>query len=176
MRFWTAAVFAALAVLPAHAQSNVTGQQARFERETDPVHKANILAKLGGAEMGLILSAAAENNYEGALSLFQQYRDQVNTAYNLLQSSGIDAERKPSGFKELQISLRRNIIRLRDVILSFPSSEQAPFEDVEQDLERIDRELINQLFPRQPSNPHAALGAPPPFPHVPPPAVPPKEP
>ena len=108
--------------------------------------------------MDLISRAAAENNYAGALSLFQQYRDQVNTSHHLLLSSGIDAERKPSGFKDLQISLRENIIRLRDVILSFPSSEQAPFETVEQELERIDRELMNQLFPRQPGAAHAGPG------------------
>ncbi len=150
MRFRAAAVFAAFLLLSANSHSSIAALQARFQREADPVRKATLLAKLGTPEMNLISRAAAQNNYSGALSLLEQYRDQVTATQRLLRSSGLDAERKPSGFKDLQISVRENIVRLRNLVFDLPPDQQAPFQAAQQDLENTNRALLNALFPRQP--------------------------
>ena len=41
-----------------------------------------------------------------SLHTLEQYRDEVHETVTALNGMGVDAERKPAGFKELQISLR----------------------------------------------------------------------
>jgi len=65
--------------------------------------------------------------------------------------SGKDAERKPNGFKNLQIHIRQNIPRLEQTILTLPVEQREPFEAIRKELDAIDRELIDALFPRQPA-------------------------
>jgi hypothetical protein len=67
-----------------------------------------------------------------------------------LENTGIDAEKSPSGFKEFQISVRSSIDRLNDVLAGMTADEQAPFAHARNELEKIDRALIERLFPRQP--------------------------
>jgi hypothetical protein len=67
-----------------------------------------------------------------------------------LKSSGINAEKKPGGFKHLEIHLRQGLRRLEDVIIAIPVKHREPFEAIRKRLEEIDRELIDLLFPRKP--------------------------
>ena len=51
---------------------------------------------------------------------------------------------------EFQISVRSSIDRLNDVLAGMTADEQAPFAHARNELEKIDRALIERLFPRQP--------------------------
>jgi hypothetical protein len=61
-----------------------------------------------------------------------------------------DAERKPAGFKELQISLRETIRRIDDLILTLEVDKRPFFRAVRNDLFMDQNELIDKLFPRKP--------------------------
>ncbi len=63
---------------------------------------------------------------------------------------GVDAERKPAGFKELQISLRETIRRIDDLILTLNVDKRPFFRVVRNDLFVDQNELIDDLFPRRP--------------------------
>src|SRR6267154_1162213 len=66
-----------------------------------------------------------------------------------LKSTGVDAEKKPAGFKELQISIRENVRRIDDLILSLPVDKRPFFREVRTDLVKTQNELIDALFPRR---------------------------
>ncbi len=121
LKFRTAA-FAALALFaPLAAQDRLTVEQARYDQETDPVRKAR-----------------------------EQYRDEVRHIAELLKATGVDAEKKPAGFKELQISLRETVRHIDDLILTLPVDKRPFFREVRTDLVNTQNELIDALFPRQP--------------------------
>ena len=123
---------------------------------SDPVRKAKALTKLGDAQLNLANQETDAGNFAQALKIFQQYRDEVKTAHAALKASGIDAERRPNGFKQLQMHVRKAIREIGQTTLAVPVEQRKPFEATREELLHIEKELIDMLFPR----PHEKLKPP----------------
>jgi hypothetical protein len=134
------------------AQSSVLEFRARFERDTDPMHRAKMMPQLGEAEFQQIDKDIAAGNLPGALQVAREYRDQVRSCENGLDAKEADPEKHPSGFKQLQISLRQSLRRLDEMLVNMTADEQVPFIELRKDLDQLDRHLIRELFPNQPGN------------------------
>jgi hypothetical protein len=85
-----------------------------------------------------------------SLHTLEQYRDEVQQMAAALKATGVDAEKKPAGFKELQISLRESVRHIDDLILTLPVDKRPFFREVRTDLVKTQNELIDALFPRKP--------------------------
>jgi len=131
-------------------QENIAALQAQFRGENDPARKVKILSKLGDAQFQLIRKETDAGNYAQALQALEDYHDEVSTAEAALKATGVDAERKPRGFKQLQIHVRKSLREVDQTILALPNEQRPPFEAIRRDLLRVDKELIDLLFPRQP--------------------------
>lgn len=134
---------------PALAQNRLAEFRSRFQRETDPIHRAKLMPQLGTAQFQEIDKDLAADKLPDALSVLQQYRDEAQSCTKALDAKGVNAEKHPSGFKELELSLRESLRRLDDILVSFPPDEQGPFRVVRNDLDELDRRLIRELFPNQ---------------------------
>ncbi len=119
-------------------------------QSADPVQNAKAVVKQGDVQLAQVRKEVQAENYGEALRVLTQYRDAIKSAYSTLKASGRNAEKKPSGFKNLQIHIRQSIQRLDQTIFSVPVEERAPFEAIRKELDTIDKELIDALFPRQP--------------------------
>jgi len=139
-----------LVAAPARAQDRMAELRQQFESETDPVRKAKALTRLGNAQWDAARKASAADDYAEARRLVLQYLDDTETAVKALKASGIDAEKKPRGFKELQIHARKSLRELEQMILWVPAEERGSLEVYRRDLRDIEKQLINVLFPRQP--------------------------
>jgi hypothetical protein len=145
------AVIAALAVcVPLAAQDRLAESLAKYQSETDPIRKARALAKLGDEQVDLAKRQLKEEDEVASLHTLEQYRDEVRDTVAALQGTGINAERKPAGFKELQISLRETIRRIDDLILTLNVDKRPFFREVRNDLFMYQNQLIDDLFPRRP--------------------------
>jgi len=145
------AAIAALALcVPLAAQDRLAQDLARYQNETDPVRKARALAKLGDEQVDLAKRQLTADDEVPALQTLQQYRDEVHATVAALNGTGVDAERKPAGFKELQISLRETIRRIDDLILTLEVDKRPFFRVVRNDLFMDQNDLIDKLFPRKP--------------------------
>jgi hypothetical protein len=125
--------------------------RARFARETDPLHKAHLMPRFGDVEFQDAREAIEQDNLPKAAEILRQYRDQARSLAQVLDSKVADPEKHPSGFKQLQISVRESLRRISDIIHSLPGDEQKPFLEIRQDLDELDRHLVRELFPRQPA-------------------------
>jgi hypothetical protein len=132
------------------AQDRTAEFRAKFLHETDAAQKAKLLSPLGDAEFQEIQKEAAAGNLDKALDILQHYRDEAEACQKALDASGRDPEKHPKGFKQLQISIRESLRRLDDLLVGFSGDEQKPFLEVRKDLERINRQIIHELFPRRP--------------------------
>lgn len=124
--------------------------QARFERETDPVHKAKLMVKLGRAEFDEIEAQAGSNNLAQAAGRLKQYQSQVDSVSKALDATKRNAAKHAAGFLQLQVSVRESLRRLNNILVGLTSDQQKPFLDVRDDLEGINRHLMLELFPSQP--------------------------
>jgi hypothetical protein len=125
---------------------------SKFQHETDPVRKSRVLAKLGDEQVDLAKRQLKAEDDVGSLHTLEQYRDEVHDLVSALHGLGVDAERKPAGFKELQISLRETIRRIDDLILTLSVDKRPFFRAVRNDLFADQNELIDALFPRKPDH------------------------
>jgi hypothetical protein len=145
------AAFAALALMaPLAAQDRLTVGQSRYEQETDPVRKARALVKLGDDQIDEARKQLKNGDEVASLHTLELYRDEVRHVAELLRGTGVDPEKKPAGFKELQISLRETVRHIDDLILTLPVDKRPFFREVRTDLVNTQNELIDALFPRQP--------------------------
>jgi hypothetical protein len=152
MKLRIAAAIAALAlVAPLAAQDRVGVGLAQFQRETDPVRKARVLSKLGNDQVEEAKKQLKSGEDVASLHTLEQYRDEVRETVDGLEASGIDAEKKPAGFKELQIGLRETVRRVDDLIFTLPVDKRPFFRDVRADLAKAQNELIDSLFSRKPN-------------------------
>ncbi|HEX4643913.1 MAG TPA: hypothetical protein VH161_10610 [Candidatus Acidoferrales bacterium] len=134
---------------PLAAQDRLAEDLARYQHETDTVRKARVLAKLGDEQIDVAKKLLKEDEV-ASLHTLEQYRDEVHDMVAALNGLGVDAEKKPSGFKELQISLRETIRRIDDLILTLNVDKRPFFRAVRNDLFVDQNALIDKLFPRKP--------------------------
>jgi hypothetical protein len=149
LRISAFALVVAFLSCPALAQNRLAEFRSRFQRETDPVHRAKVLPQLGTAQFQEIDKDLAADKLPDALSVLQQYRDEAQSCAKALDAKSVNAEKHPSGFKELELSLRESLRRLDDILVSFPPDEQGAFRVVRNDLDELDRHMIRELFPNQ---------------------------
>jgi flagellar basal body-associated protein FliL len=145
------AVLATLALcVPLAAQDRLAESLAKYQSETDPIRKARALAKLGDEQVDLAKRQLKAEDEVASLHTLEQYRDEVRDTVVALRGTGTNAERKPAGFKELQISLRETIQRIDDLILTLNVDKRPFFREVRNDLFMYQNQLIDDLFPRRP--------------------------
>jgi hypothetical protein len=133
--------------VPARAEDSRSKYQGQYEAESDPVRKAKILAKLAPLEISEARANIRAEKEEQALAVLEKYRDEVGETAQALTATGVDAQRRPAGFKELQISLRESMRHLDDLILSLPVDKRQFFQAVRSDLSATQTLLFDALFP-----------------------------
>jgi len=129
-------------------QGSVLEFQTCFTQETDAMRRAQRMPKLGDAEFDEITRDIDAGKLPEALAILKEYRTEIQSCEKGLDAKGIDAERHPKGFKQLEISLRQSLRRLNNLIAGLTSDEQVPFLEVRVDLDELNRHLIHELFPR----------------------------
>jgi len=149
--FCAAALFAG-ALLAAAGKDKLAELQARFDRESNSVHKAKVLEKLGGAqfEETRLLEKAA--NFSAAGLLWEKFRDNARLTLDALKKQHPDAERHSNGYRELEICLREGIRELSQSQIVAPPEFRPPLQIVRRDLSAMDDEVLRMLFPRRTVN------------------------
>jgi hypothetical protein len=124
--------------------------QARFDHETNSVHKAKIFEKLSDEQLAEVRRASLANDYNSIGTIMEKYRDNARAAVAALKKEHPNADHQLNGYKQLQIHIRRAIRDLKETVLLAPDEYKPPLQIVEHDLSLIDDELLQSLFPSPP--------------------------
>ena len=144
-------------------EDKIAELQKRFDRETNPVHRAKLLEKLGDAQFAETRRAFKANDLVTVGIVLEKYRDDAREALEGLKKKHPDAERQPNGYRQLEMHVRRGIREVEEILLRVPEQYQPPLQIVRGDLDRMDREMIGMLF-RHPGDQPQSLPAPAPAP------------
>lgn len=152
---WGASLLMALAATvsagaPSRATEDVKTLQTRFDRETNSVHKAKLLEKLGDAQLEETRRASQASDYTTIGLVMEKYRDNVRAAVYALKKEHRDAEHHTNGYKQLQIHVHKALREVDEVLVVAPDEYRPPLEIVRRDLAAVDDELLELLFPRHP--------------------------
>ncbi len=151
---------AVLSVIPCAATDLLADLQARFDRETNGVHKAKMMGALGDAEFEEARRAGRAGDHGTVAMTLEKYRDNVRAALDALRKQHPDAEKSSNGYRQLQVHVHRGIREVEESLLVAPEPFKPPLEIVHEDLIAMDDELLRLLFPRRPLNTPAAPAAP----------------
>jgi hypothetical protein len=121
----------------------------KYEKENDPVRKAKALGNLGDAQIQHFVREANAENFDAAFALLTAYRNEVRFVFDALKATGIDAEKKSDGFKELEFHLRKTLWQVDRTLPAVPIEHRESFQEMHDELGRIHAELIHLLFPRE---------------------------
>jgi len=132
-------------------QDRVADLRSRLTHEPSPVNRAKLMSQLGDAEFAEIDSDVSQDKLPEALMVLETYRDEVQACDKALDALGQGAQKHPSGYKQLQFSLRDSLRRLDAEIVNMTSDDQAPFLAIRQELGDLNRHLIEHLFGRAPA-------------------------
>ena len=127
--------------------------QARFDRETNAVHKAKLLEKLGDAQFEETRRAGKAGDHATVALTLEKYRDNARAALELLKKQHPDAERQSNGYRQLQFHVRRAIREVDESLLMASDEYKPPLQIVRGDLIAMDDEMIKLLFPGHPAKP-----------------------
>jgi hypothetical protein len=150
------ALLVLLLLLPAGVTESLADLQARFDRETNGVHKAKLIEKLGDAQLEEARRAGKAGEYNSVGLTLEKYRDNVRAAVEALKKQHPDAERQSNGYRQLEMHVRKGIREVDETLLVSPESYKPPLQIVRRDLISADEELLKLLFPHRPVEQHAA--------------------
>lgn len=120
----------------------------KLARESDPDDRAKITVKIGEKLLKKIGKAFKKGAVDDGEKLLVDYLEAIHKSYDELKESGRDARRKPKGFKDLEIHLRRSHRELQELgnILTF--EERGPINEAMADLETLRHDLLQNLMSR----------------------------
>jgi hypothetical protein len=131
------------------AQDRMQDYKDKYEKENDPVRKAKALGNYGDAQIQHFVREANAENFETASAFLAAYRNEVRSVFDALKAAGIDAEKKPDGFKELEYHLRKTLWQIDRTLPAVPIDHRETLQETHDELGRIHTDLIHLLFPRE---------------------------
>jgi hypothetical protein len=138
-------------------EDDLASLRAQFQQQTDPIKRAKLFPRLGTALLAEMKKQETAKQYERVPALLIEYRDSAAIAVSALSGAGRDAEKHASGFRELEMHLRRALRQVNDIVYGMPLDDREPLLGPQHDIEDLDNKLVKALFPRGPQPP----GAPP---------------
>ena len=123
--------------------------QARFDKESNAVHKAKLLTRLSAAQFDETRRLEKLGDFNSVGLLWEKFRDNARVTLEGLKKQVHDAERHVGGYRELEIGLREGIRELEQTMLLVPPEYRPPLDIVRADLSTMDDEVLRLLFPRR---------------------------
>ncbi|PYV21742.1 MAG: hypothetical protein DMG27_19955 [Acidobacteria bacterium] len=121
--------------------------QARIEREQNPVKKAKFEVRLGRVKLTQAIAAYDKGDLDRCNALAAAYLVEMKGAWQRLMSTGRSAEKKPEGFRELDIALREDARALDDLAHRIPYNDRGPVTEVAHEVDKLHGEVLAALFP-----------------------------
>ncbi|MDE2664887.1 MAG: hypothetical protein OXI69_01910 [Acidobacteriota bacterium] len=122
------------------------GQQAKLKRQGNTVKKVKILIKMSAIDLEFVSRRVRRGLYSDADRMLERYAGAVGRAERVLKDSQRDPQRKPGGFKHLEISLRKQLRQLTDLRDLYPFDRQQVIDRTIACAEAVKRHMIAALF------------------------------
>jgi hypothetical protein len=124
-------------------------EKSNLTRQTDPVGRTKTEIKISEALLNLISDAVQAGDMELMQKYIAEYLAAIQDAHQTMMKTGRDAHRKPGGFKDLEIALRRHVRQLVDIGKALTFDEREPLDKAKDEAIDIRDDLLKALFGEQ---------------------------
>jgi hypothetical protein len=124
-------------------------ERDKLSRLTDPVDRTKTDITISEILLSLAGDAARSSEPEALEKRMTEYVQTIRDAHQTMVKTGRDAHRKPKGFKDLEIALRRQIRALDDLAHNVTFDQRDPVDKAKQEASDIRDDLLKALFGEQ---------------------------
>jgi len=121
-------------------------ERDKLSKTSDPVDRAKSDIVVSDILLSLASDAIKSGEPEVLVKRLGEYVDVIQDAHQGMMKTGRDAHKKPKGFKELEIALRRQIRMLDDLAHGVTFDQRDPVEQARQKAVDIREDLLKALF------------------------------
>lgn len=136
----------AYALANADRERQLAKEREKLQKETDPVDRAKISIKISDLLLASVSDAVQEEDYVVMNERLDEYAAVIEGAYETMMNSGRDAQKKSGGFKELEIALRKHVLRFGDLARALSLDRRPPIEKVKHLASVLQDGLLKALF------------------------------
>ena len=124
-------------------------ERDKLNKLTDPVDRTKTDIAISEILLSLASDAIKTGEPEVLGKRLSEYVETIRDAHQTMMKTGRDAHRKPKGFKELEIALRRQIRVLDDLSHSVTFDQRDPVDKAKQEASDIREDVFRALFGEQ---------------------------
>jgi hypothetical protein len=124
-------------------------ERDKLNRLTDPVSRAKTGITISDILLSLASDAVKAGEPEVLGKRLDEYVETIRDAHQTMMNTGRDAHRKPKGFKDLEIALRRQVRLLDDLARSVSFDQRDPVEKAKEEASNIREDMLRALFGEQ---------------------------
>jgi len=140
---------AAAAQQPDRRLQNLEREKERLKHESDPIDRTKTDIKISEILLSLTGDAVRTGDMDAMQQRLDDYVSTINDAHEALTKAHRDAHKKPKGFKDLEISLRRQVNQLKDIGGALSYDQRQPIDNAREQASRIREDLLKALFGNQ---------------------------
>ena len=126
--------------------ANLQREKDKLKRSSDPVSHTKTQIKISELLLTFVGDAVKKGDMEILDQRLSEYVSTIQDAHQTMAKTGRDAHRKPGGFRELEISLRRQINQLKDIGGALTFDQRDSVEKAREEAANIRDELLKALF------------------------------
>jgi hypothetical protein len=123
-------------------------ERARVARLTDPVSKTKSYITISEILLTFASDAISSGSSGELPGLMEQYSMAIDGARDTMVESRRDAERRPGGYKDLEIAVRGQLRVLQDLSRQLIIDERKPIETAIETATSARDDMLRLLFPR----------------------------
>lgn len=124
-------------------------EKEKLKKQTDPVGRTKTQIKISDILVTMISDTAKTGDMELMATRLDEYVSTIRNAHQTMANTGRDAHKKPKGFKELEIALRRQVRQLEDIGGALTYDQRESIEKARVQAAGIREELLRALFGEQ---------------------------
>lgn len=124
----------------------LNAERQKLNRATDPVARTKSNIKISEILLSLIADDAKADSLDAMSKHLDEYVTAIQDSHSAMMKTGRDAHKKPGGFKELEIALRKHMNQLKDIGGTLTYDERPPVEKARETASTLRESLIKALL------------------------------
>jgi hypothetical protein len=121
-------------------------ERTKLKTQSDPVDRTKTHIKISEILITLVTDAIKTSDMEVMEHRLDEYVTTIQNAHETMVKTGRDAHKKPKGFKDLEIALRRQVRQLEDIGGALTFDQREPVERAKTEAVEIRDNLLKLLF------------------------------
>ena len=142
-----------IAAAQSKAETSLQKERTNLSKANDPVKRTKIQIKISDLLLTLLADAARNGNDKLAEQYLNDYSNTIADAHLTMMKTGKDAHKHPAGFKDLEISLRKQQRQLSDASKLMDVDSRTAVDKVRKQASDISDQLLKTMLLREPNAP-----------------------